>query len=981
VRWPWQRERSEAGPRTSVSEPASPPAVQPLPVPPAGWAFLPPLQRTIGPMELAHGPERFAGSLAAWTNPSFTRAMSHLVTADAPPGVIDVDGGTASGETYSSVPPETTLLVPPARSRPGGGLTTAVQRTTAATETPAGAAPAGAAALARALEVSDAEPRPALPAEADAGPAPEPGIDDGGKLAGEPPVPVQPAAAVQRAAAPTQVSPSHDIQIRGGDTKGPALPLAAMETANPGAEPASEDRIADWDITPGTPTAGWDIVPPLRPTSADSASDGSATYVLLPVPPAVQRAAEDRPTERTSVPAPLPPVYPSRLGLGRPLSFSQPESSDMPAPPARFGQDAVVPVQRTLGPAEAAPVQRRLDPGKSAADSGGGTSAEATATPGPSHSEAGKRPESLPSESGVEGSGDGAAPVSGAATEVDTVAASPDRAGEEIPRPSEAVGSEATGMLQQSRPASAEESSAQLISDALPLPSLSPSGEPGLEALPLQRSHGDGAADLPVVTRPASHEQAQHNSQDGGPLTGDSETVGASKKEVVAAILQPDEPPGDTPDGLGPVAGPMETGSLSSSASGEEAPALSRRLLGETGSSGETIASGMPFGNGIPIQRFEHGQAESAELPAGTGLPGQVAPYSSPRPPARASEPPGARGTPPPAVPSAGTVQRADQTTGTASARSTLRASRPMASGLRAAVWQRLTAIPAAVQQPAASTVPLATPALTVPGHPAGRREDATDGPDAGSGMADGPVSEPEPMPVASHRAPDTGYQRDVIPADFGHTEVPPLGDLGEKPGPSAAVGSVVQQEQPLAVQPLQRTVNLAGAIPARASHPPSQLRPRGTTGDGVVDSRTQDPVVLTLAAPMAAPMTGEWASHGLTGSVQRLSLPEEPEAAAPAATGPGTAPAVHSAPSSPVEASGQAPAGGTELPEVSALPEGTAPRAKEPSTVAAPGPLGAATPDQLEELAKRLAGPIIRRIKAEMLLDRERRGLRTDPN
>jgi hypothetical protein len=40
-----------------------------------------------------------------------------------------------------------------------------------------------------------------------------------------------------------------------------------------------------------------------------------------------------------------------------------------------------------------------------------------------------------------------------------------------------------------------------------------------------------------------------------------------------------------------------------------------------------------------------------------------------------------------------------------------------------------------------------------------------------------------------------------------------------------------------------------------------------------------------------------------------------------------------------------------------------------------------AATPEQLEELAKRLTGPLIRRIKAEMLLDRERRGLRTDVN
>ena len=40
-----------------------------------------------------------------------------------------------------------------------------------------------------------------------------------------------------------------------------------------------------------------------------------------------------------------------------------------------------------------------------------------------------------------------------------------------------------------------------------------------------------------------------------------------------------------------------------------------------------------------------------------------------------------------------------------------------------------------------------------------------------------------------------------------------------------------------------------------------------------------------------------------------------------------------------------------------------------------------AATPEQLEDLAKRLTGPLVRRIKAEMLLDRERRGLRTDVN
>jgi hypothetical protein len=35
--------------------------------------------------------------------------------------------------------------------------------------------------------------------------------------------------------------------------------------------------------------------------------------------------------------------------------------------------------------------------------------------------------------------------------------------------------------------------------------------------------------------------------------------------------------------------------------------------------------------------------------------------------------------------------------------------------------------------------------------------------------------------------------------------------------------------------------------------------------------------------------------------------------------------------------------------------------------------------PEQLEELARRLVPSLVRRLKAEMLVDRERRGLRTD--
>jgi hypothetical protein len=49
--------------------------------------------------------------------------------------------------------------------------------------------------------------------------------------------------------------------------------------------------------------------------------------------------------------------------------------------------------------------------------------------------------------------------------------------------------------------------------------------------------------------------------------------------------------------------------------------------------------------------------------------------------------------------------------------------------------------------------------------------------------------------------------------------------------------------------------------------------------------------------------------------------------------------------------------------------------------TQAAPGggPAAATSPEQLEELARRLVGPLTRRLTAQMLLDRERRGHRTD--
>ena len=127
MRWPWQR--GDAEPRTDRAprDPVAPAAVEP-PVAPAGWAFLPPLQRTAGSIQLISHPDHFTGSLASWGDPSFTGTMTHLVSTEAPAGVIDVDGGgpVPGSAGYASSSGELTLLPPPAprvrparRRRPG----------------------------------------------------------------------------------------------------------------------------------------------------------------------------------------------------------------------------------------------------------------------------------------------------------------------------------------------------------------------------------------------------------------------------------------------------------------------------------------------------------------------------------------------------------------------------------------------------------------------------------------------------------------------------------------------------------------------------------------------------------------------------------------------------------------------------------------------------------------------------------------------
>jgi hypothetical protein len=111
---------------------------------------------------------------------------------------------------------------------------------------------------------------------------------------------------------------------------------------------------------------------------------------------------------------------------------------------------------------------------------------------------------------------------------------------------------------------------------------------------------------------------------------------------------------------------------------------------------------------------------------------------------------------------------------------------------------------------------------------------------------------------------------------------------------------------------------------------------------------------------------------------VEAPATPVSPRLDLPAASygAPGTPVQRQDAVAPPPEAPPEAAP--VETPPAAAPPAG-APAAGASGAPGAAGGAAAQTPEQLEELARRLVGPLTRRLKAEMLLDRERRGLRTD--
>lgn len=171
MRWPWQRDDV---PHPDTEGPSAAAESR------AGWAFTPPLQRTIGEPTLTMRPLEFVADLPTRARPMLTGEMSHVVSPVAPWGVLDGDGdrdGGRLGSPSTSSPDVDLALVPP--SPPV--RRSAVQRRTAGTLTRLASAPQGLPTM-RVVPVEPPTTPVAPPADlveqAEPDPSTEPGLGE-----------------------------------------------------------------------------------------------------------------------------------------------------------------------------------------------------------------------------------------------------------------------------------------------------------------------------------------------------------------------------------------------------------------------------------------------------------------------------------------------------------------------------------------------------------------------------------------------------------------------------------------------------------------------------------------------------------------------------------------------------------------------------------------------------------------------------------
>lgn len=991
MRWPWERERTEPrtpGATTAPAEPGAGPQV-----PPAGWAFLPPLQRTVGSVQLTSDPGRFAGALASWGDPSFTGPMAHLISADAPPGVIDVDGGgPAPGHAgYSAASPEMTLLPPPAprvHAKPAvsGGLPATAQRSVSD-----GGAPGGSALLTAEPNTFPVLHVDALPLQ---GPdsVPEPEVS-----APSQPVPEPDSVPEPQSSAPTA----------GADASRPGQP----------SQPVGPSELSEPGRTDG------------------STSDGHATYVPLPSAPAVQRASSGT-TGASPAVRHAPP--PSRLGLGMPLNFSEPPAPEGPRAAWSAGQ-AGFPVQRSAPSAvPSAPASVPLPAVDDGGDhphtagvpeAGAGTANEASARQTDSGAEPSGPPDTIPVQALDAGMG---VPVGDpAAGPVEPkLSTPPDDAS--APLLSVAVVTESPG--------GGRDGNAGDVRSGLQ------AGEGGAPSMPVVSRFG------PAAIEPFDAEElGSVGAQEG--LIAQPASAGSTAETPGRTLASPPDtgPAHETPAAEPALHAPLVFGPSPGGGSAPAGPAVQQAAgAAWIHPVQRDVSTGI-----LPLQR-DAGSNASAETPSSAEGLAQAQGRSVRNPqgdPRDRGQNDGGQADggkpesgPPSAPPTTLRIQRAARPTPEPHAREipsprgpvVLRVVQTASAGITPDSWQRLTAVPPVTGGQALEPAPLRT-RTPEPGAREGLAEvlpvSTAAGPDIAGDSGSTASGAAAAAAAASDGGPGVGVGSDIgngLDGSFEH--VFEYGDTSSDPGTGAGFGDGPDgsAEASAAVgRVIQRTLTVGGAGSPQSAAPGPPAGPRYLTesfaGPRTPASASDGPRAASLQRWSTAPATvpggagGPARAHGdRPGLLANAALPGFPagpgfhagfgpgsetpppavlslatlperaqagdvlqrdlavsafdsSAAAPGAGGVGTAvsEASDAAPSSPADA-GTNPAGpGQQGPEATG----------RGGAGAHAGAVGTATPEQLEDLAKRLAGPLIRRIKAEMLLDRERRGLRTDAN
>ncbi len=313
--WPWQRVRHAEPPAERRAVDAVPPR--------PGWTAVAPIQRSFDTLRPVSPRQEFADSLVSWHNPSFLAPLGHVVSPDAPAGVIHrlIEPAAPPAERSAGAPPA--FGVAPQRPRRDSvvqRMLTAVTPWVRQEDPPPPPIPGSGAS-----RESLSPPLPPQPQETD--PVGPPAVQA---------VPVQ--RSVPDPPPMTQASP-------------PALPVLELLVQSTGTETAGQSEPDDADgVSPATveppspaardepeaPTLGMELPPSeTRPTVVDCGVSGPADamngHANAPAPEASGRSATRQPTVQRRVavdptPHTAPPATATgdagasrQFGLGPPL--------------------------------------------------------------------------------------------------------------------------------------------------------------------------------------------------------------------------------------------------------------------------------------------------------------------------------------------------------------------------------------------------------------------------------------------------------------------------------------------------------------------------------------------------------------------------------------------------------------------------------------------------------------------------------------